>query len=82
MSSIRGTSQNVLKAAGLKVFERPLDSEQEGVTSLIVAKDEAVLKEMKGLSGAKNHRRYGELMGFTLTMASTPFFGHFFSECE
>lgn len=57
----------VLEAAGLKVAEKLVDTKKNNVR-LIIAQDEAVLIEMKGLSAEHDHRRYGELMGFSATM--------------
>lgn len=57
----------VLEAAGLKAAEKSVGA-QEDRLRLIVAKDQAVLTEMKGLSAESGHRRYGELMGFSTTM--------------
>ena len=60
--------KRVLEAAGLKVFQKPLAPNENLTAALIVAKEEAIIEEMKTLSAEKDHRRYGELMGFTNSM--------------
>lgn len=57
----------ILEATGLKIAEKSVDTKKKSVR-LIIAKDEKVLQEMKELSPIRDHRRYGELMGFSATM--------------
>jgi len=60
--------QSILEGAGLKVVQRENDASSAKLARLVVSKDQQVIDEMLLLSPTSDHRRYGELMGFTKSM--------------
>lgn len=57
----------MLEAVGLKVIQKG-KAELPMLAQFVVAKDEKTLDEMMSLDPAGDHRRYGELMGYSDSM--------------